>query len=269
MKKGKLIGKGMTAEVYEWGQDKVLKLFFDKRSDDRIKSETEIGYAVHEAGVSSPALFGTIEVDSRKGILFQRIFGKSILRHIEAEPWKLDYFAQQMAVLHFKMHNCSTDRLPSQKEKLVRAITDSHKILGSRLKRILDYIESLSEGTSICHGDLHFENIIVSHNALVAIDWTNANRGNPLGDVARTCLSINSPAMPIGVSNIMTMPYLLGKWLTYFAYLKEYMSLAKVSYENIDAWILPVAAARLREEIPGEKMWLMDTINKHLERFAV
>jgi hypothetical protein len=26
MNKGKLLGKGMTAEVYEWGQDKVVKL---------------------------------------------------------------------------------------------------------------------------------------------------------------------------------------------------------------------------------------------------
>lgn len=26
MQKGSMIGKGMTAEVYEWGQDKVLPL---------------------------------------------------------------------------------------------------------------------------------------------------------------------------------------------------------------------------------------------------
>ncbi|MDF2524185.1 MAG: aminoglycoside phosphotransferase [Clostridiales bacterium] len=266
MKKGKLLGQGMTAEVYEWEKDKVLKLFYKKFSDDRIKYEADIGNIVHEAGVPSPAVFEMIEAEHRKGILFQRIFGKSILRHVEAEPWNSIYYAQQMAQLHFKMHQHSTDMLPSQKEKLILAIKESSKLLGKKEKKILDILEVLPEDSVICHGDLHYENIIVSNNHLVAIDWKNATKGNSLGDVARTLLSINSPTMPIGASNLFIIPYVYGKWVTYWSYLNEYMKLAKVSYENIDAWILPVAAARLREKIPGEEHWLIATINKHLEK---
>lgn len=267
MKTGKMIGKGMTAEVYQWGKDRVLKLFLQGFSDERINYEAEVGCAVHEAGVPSPALYGIVDVDGRKGIIFQRIFGKSILRHVEGAPWKLDYFVQQMAGLHFKMHGHSADRLPSQKERLASAINQSSEILGDKEKRVLTYLKSLPEGTSVCHGDLHFDNIIVSDNGLVAIDWANAYRGNPLGDVARTCLTISSPTMPLGTSNIMIMSYMYGKWLTLWGYLNEYKRLAQIKSEYIDAWILPVAAAKLREKIPGEEKWLMDTIDKHLERF--
>ena len=142
--------------------------------DEWIKHEAKIGYSVHEAGVPSPAVFDMVDVDGRKGLIFQRIFGKTVLRHIETEPWKVYNFAQQMAGLHFKMHKCSAEGLPSQKERFAYTIKRSSEILGDKENRILDYIESLPNGVSICHGDLHFNNIIVSDNKLVAIDWNSA-----------------------------------------------------------------------------------------------
>lgn len=268
MKTGNMIGKGTTAEVYEWGKDRVLKLFLHGFSDVWIKYEVEVGYTVHKAGVPSPAVYGMIDEDSRKGIVFQRIFGKSMLKQLEVEPWMVICFAQQMAGLHFKIHEHSADRLLSQKQRLASAISASSEILGDKEKRIVAYLKSLPEGTSVCHGDLHFDNIIVSDHGLVAIDWTNAYKGNPLGDVARTCMTINSPAMPHGTSNFMTMPYIYGKQFTYWGYVNEYMRLAQVGLEHIDAWILPVAAARLRDKIPGEEKWLMDTIDRHLEQLG-
>jgi uncharacterized protein (TIGR02172 family) len=266
MKKGKLTGKGMTAEVYEWGHDRVLKLYFERFSDDWIRNEAKKGYTVYEAGVPSPAVFEMVEIEGRKGLILQRIFGKSILSHIEVEPWKLYYYAQQTAGLHHRIHKYTADDLPSQKERFSYTIKCSSEILGDKVSRILDYVESLPNGISVCHGDLHFNNIIVSDDKLVAIDWNSAYKGNPLGDVARTCMIINSPAMPPGTSNIMAMLSQYTKGLIYWNYLSEYMRLNKVRFEDIDAWILPVAAAKLKDKNHREKKWLMDIINKRLEK---
>lgn len=254
----------MTSVVFELGRDKALKLFLQGFSDTRIKYEARIGNAVHELGIPSPALYGVVNVGGCKGIVFQRIFGKPVLRHVVAEPWKLDHYARQMAGLHFKIHGHSAAGLPLQKEMLAASIRQSSGILGDKGKRVLEYLKSLPGGTSVCHGDLHFGNIIVSDDGLMAIDWMNACIGNPLGDVARTCLMINSPAMPLGTPYIMIIPYMCGKRLTYQGYLNEYMRLSKVRFEDIDAWILPIAAAKLREKIPGEREWLLDAINKRL-----
>ncbi|HEX2927424.1 MAG TPA: aminoglycoside phosphotransferase, partial [Ruminiclostridium sp.] len=61
MKKGRLLGSGLTAEVYEWGQDKILKLYFKKYSnDDWVNHEAEVGYLVHESGLMSPAVFDKV-----------------------------------------------------------------------------------------------------------------------------------------------------------------------------------------------------------------
>ena len=266
MKKGELIGKGMTAEVYAWGHDKVLKLYFEQFSEDWIKYEAEIGTAVHEAGVSSPTVFDMIDVEGRKGIIFERIFGKSMLKLILAEPWKVYYYAKQLADLQFKVHQCSASSLPSQQERFAVRINSSSKKLGKTQQTILDYMDHLPNGSSVCHGDFHFNNIIVSGKKLVPIDWTNAYQGNPLGDVARTCLMMSSPSKPPGASDIMMMLSRYTIWLVYWTYLNEYMRLANVRFEEIDAWILPTAAAKLRDKIPGEEKWLMDTIHTRIKQ---
>lgn len=268
MQKGAIIGTGRTAEVYEWGQDKVLKLYYDWVPKDWVDSEIEIGYSIYKAGVSSPAIYDIVELEGRNGIAFQRINGKTMLKLIEARPWKGIYFAHHMARLHVEIHSCIADKLPSQKEKLTYAIKDLSKMLGDKEKIIIDYLNSLPSGVSVCHGDFHPDNIIVSNKESVVIDWTNAYSGNPLGDVARTCLMINAPSIPPGISKGKFIMLKVAKRLVYSAYLKEYIKLSRVKYASIDAWILPIAAARLRENIPGEEKWLIDTINKRLESIS-
>ena len=261
-----MIGKGMTAEVYEWGSDKVVKLFFERFSEDWINYEASIGKVIHEAGVPSPAVFDIIELDGRKGIIFQRISGTSILSHLQIEPWNIYNYATQLAALHFRIHRYTAADLPSQEERFAVKINSSSKLLGHKEQRILNYIESLPDGTSVCHGDLHFNNIIVSDHKLVPIDWTSAYRGNPLGDVARTCLMMSSPAKPEGASDLIMLLSQSIRWLTYWTYVNEYIRLAKIRFEDIDAWILPVAAAKLRDKIPGEEKWLMNLISKRINQ---
>jgi uncharacterized protein (TIGR02172 family) len=188
MEKGSLIGKGMTAEVYKWGKDRVLKLFYEDRvlklfyedfSYERVACEARIGKAVNEAGVPSPKIYDIVEIDGRKGIILQRIYGKTLSRLIKEEPWKLCHYAKQMARFQYKIHNYSiSDVLPSQKERFAREMRNSPNILGNKGIRILDYIDSLQDGNSICHGDIHFSNIIISDKGPVAFDWNLGYKGN-------------------------------------------------------------------------------------------
>lgn len=269
MEKGELLGKGMTAEVYKWGQDKVLKLFLDNYNEEWVKCEAEIGKKIHEAGVPSPAVFDIVEIDGRKGILFQRISGKTVVSSLETEPWLFCSFVQRMAEFQYKIHRYSTDGIPSQKERFAYAIMHSSEILGDKVKKILDYVNRLPEGDSICHGDFYLSNIMVSHNQLVAIDWSSSYRGDPSGDVARTCLTINSPALPPGIPDIFASMSTYPKWLTYQTYLNEYLRVSKVKFESIDAWILPVAVVKLHDRIPGEEKWLMKMISDRLKRLEI
>ncbi|ODA40012.1 aminoglycoside phosphotransferase family protein [Desulfosporosinus sp. BG] len=269
MEKGELLGKGMTADVYIWGQDKVLKLYKEGYGEEWIMREAAIGRKIHEAEVPSPAVFDMIEIGGCKGIILQRIFGKSMWAMLVKEPWRFYSFVQQLAGFQHKIHKFSHEGLPSQKEKFSQAIILSSGILGDKAKKIIDFVDKLPEGDSICHGDLHLGNIIVSNDKLVALDWSGAYSGDPLGDVARTCLLINTPAIPPGIPDIVGTVSAFSKWMTCWLYLIEYIGASKANLENLDAWMLPVAAARLRARIPGEEKWLMGIINKRLEQLKL
>lgn len=266
MKKGKLIGKGMTAEVFEWERDKVLKLYFNKFGEEWLKYEAGVGKSIHAAGIPSPAVYEIVSIDERKGIVFQRITGSPLIKHIKTEPWNIIYYAKQLAILQHKIHQFSANDLPSQKERFSVRIKGMTKISEDKQQRILEYIDCLPDGKSVCHGDLHFGNIIISGNRdkLTPIDWTNAYSGNPLGDVARTCLMLSSPGKPLGVTDLAVMLSQYIKWLTYWSYLDEYKRISNAGFEDIDAWILPAAAAKLRDNVPGEDKWLVDIINRKL-----
>lgn len=266
MNKGKLIGKGMTAEVYEWGHDKVLKLYFDHICDDWIKHEDKVGRSVNIAGVPSPEVFDMVDVDGRKGIVFQRISGKSVLKHIETEPWNVYHYTRRIAAMHYDIHKCTAEGLPSQVQRFEYTINRSSGLLGDRVKRIMEYVKSLPDGDRVCHGDLHFNNIIISDDKYMAIDWNGTYRGNPLSDVARTGLIIISPMVPPGTTDIMVKLHEYTKWIIYWTYLGDYIRRSKARFEDIDAWTLPVAAAKLKDKVQGEEKWLMDIIDKRLEQ---
>ncbi len=269
MEKGRFLGNGVTSEVYKWGQDKVLKLFFEKYStDDWVNHEADVGHMVHQAGIDTPAVYDKVEIDGRKGIIYQRIYGKSITEQLMTEPWNLYYYIQRMADLQFNIHAFSSNGLLSQKERFTFMIGCSSYLLGDREARILEYMESLPAGTSICHGDLYFNNIIVSGAKLVPIDWNGAYIGNPLGDVARTYLMINSPTVPAGMPEAFAMFFCYPKYLASCTYLNAYLKLTDAKFEDIDAWMLPVAAARLKDNIPGEREWLLSIINDRLVKLT-
>lgn len=139
----------------------------------------------------------------------------------------------------------------------------------SKAHKIIDYVNKLPDGNSVCHGDFYLGNIIDTGNNLVTIDWSNGYRGDPSSDVAETCLTINSPAVPPGTPDILAVMSKYPKRMTYKLYINEYMRLSGISQESIEAWMMPVAAVRLKDKIPGEEKWLMKIIDKKLERLDI
>ncbi|MFC7557920.1 phosphotransferase [Paenibacillus farraposensis] len=101
MRKGPIIGKGMTAEVYEWGTRQVLKLYYDGYQPERVRYEAEIGRAVKEAGVPAPGVYKMLQEEGRHGLLYERIPRVSMLVLIQSSPYRLLKYAKEMARLHW------------------------------------------------------------------------------------------------------------------------------------------------------------------------
>ncbi|MTI94342.1 MAG: aminoglycoside phosphotransferase [Firmicutes bacterium] len=263
MSRGELIGIGRTAEVYAWGKDKLVKLYFENFPTEAIEREADISRAVWEQGIPSPEVFGIVKVGNRKGLIFEKIPGQSMLSHIEARPWLVMSFGREMARLHCKIHGSSLEELPPQKARITQAIGEAADLLGAQTEKILDHLETLNGQQAVCHGDFHPDNILIRGSNAIAIDWTNAYSGHPASDVARTWIMINSPYLPEGSSTLLGLMSRPLKRLLSRAYLREYVRLAGTAQKVIQQWLIPVAAARLGEKLPGEKEWLLGIIQRH------
>jgi Phosphotransferase enzyme family len=116
---GKPIAQGLTAEVYVWDETRILKLFRDERSPDQVAYEARIARAVHAAGLPVPAVGDIVEVNGRRGLLYERVDGLSMLDSMGQKCWTLSQSARLWAELHADLHARSpVPELPSQRAAL-------------------------------------------------------------------------------------------------------------------------------------------------------
>jgi thiamine kinase-like enzyme len=182
-----------------------------------------------------------------------------MLAMISKSPLHIRRYGRQLALLHHTVHQCSSDKLESLHDKFAGAINASRGRLGDKAGALIASLPPAGAGDRICHGDFHPDNIMISSEALI-IDWAGAYSGDPLSDVARSLLMINSPYMPPEVpALIKLLSRILKKYLAR-VYLSEYLRLSGRPAEEIKGWLPVVAAARLIEKIPGEEGWLLSML---------
>src|SRR3954463_16764254 len=84
----------------EYVEGRVLKLFHGWVPLYRAQREYNVTRAVHAAGLPAPAAYEFVTINDRSGIVFERIEGLSMLRHVQARPWTLFSAVKRLAELH-------------------------------------------------------------------------------------------------------------------------------------------------------------------------
>jgi aminoglycoside phosphotransferase (APT) family kinase protein len=245
---GARIGQGRTAEVFAWGNDRALKLYHAGWPATAAEAEYQKAEAVYKSGAPAPAVHSVMEVDGRHGVVYSRVDGPSLLNHTTARPWTIFHSARLMAEMHARMHACRPSGLPAQRVRLRDKIQASQPLPEPLKQAALEALAQLPDDSVLCHGDYHPDNIVLSTDGPVILDWTEATSGHPLADVARTTLMMRHAAVPSHVPGRHIIE--AGRMLWYQLYLRRYCQLTSVSPKQVEAWLLPVAAARLSEGIP-------------------
>jgi len=256
------IAQGRTAEIYLWDEQHVLKLYRDWCPSDWADYEARVATAIYEAGVPSPALSEIVEVNGRRGLIYQRIQGISMLQDMNARPWLLLKHARSLAELHVQIHQKSIDGLPKYKDRLQYDIRNT-QYLGQDLgNKALAQLDSLPDGQTLCHGDFHPGNIILTPAGPIVIDWMTASAGSPWADVARTSLLLSIG--PKSAGKLVSPIIKIAIRLYYRAYLNRYHTLVPDTKNELKRWIPVIAAARLNEGIVPEREALIEMVKEGL-----
>lgn len=265
------MGQGRTADIFVADDNKVLKLYKKGFPIEAIHEEYGVSRYVHNLGIHVPRPFEMVEREGRLGIIFERVPGTSLLHLMTQRPLRIKRFSRTLAALHHHVHSHSAaDLNRNHKEILAHNIQSAPLLTDAEKSKIIRYLQGLPEDHKLCHGDYHPDNVLVgdeSHSWV--IDWMTGMAGHPLGDLARSVLLLTYGTLPEGT------PKTKGLLINFFRrriknqYIRHYMKLANKDYAEADAWILPVAAARLADGIPdAEKNALLLDIRARLKTIS-
>ena len=265
MTKGQLLARGRTAEVYAWQDNQVLKLFYEWCPEEWRRREVETGRRLAVTSLPTPRLIDQVMVEGRRGILYERAEGPSMLRLLSSRPWLLIRLARRLAELHSDIHAQSGAGFGSLRASLQADIRDSESLPAETRQEVLERLERLPDGTALCHFDFHPDQVLMTGRGPMIIDWMTAFQGPPLADVARTRVLLTfGEALDTG--------WLLRRLINLLrrafrgSYLRRYLELhPEASRAELQAWMLPVAVARLQERLPGEEGPLREFIRGLLQ----
>ncbi len=236
-----LVGQGFCSRVYSWGQGRVLKVFHGRLARERADREYATTRAIHALGFPTPAAFELLEVEGHAAIVFERIQGVSVLGYTQSRPWAIFRAVGMLAKLHARIHSYTAPPgLQSLRERVSAGI-DASDASAEEKQAAQSQLAALPDGTALCHGDFHPDNVLLTPNGPVVIDWSAASRGDPYGDVACTSHLLQTASLPPWSPSYAHLLLQLLRPLLHRSYLNGYLRLTGGTQQQIKAWQLPLA----------------------------
>ncbi|HEX6542479.1 MAG TPA: aminoglycoside phosphotransferase family protein [Ktedonobacterales bacterium] len=254
-----------TAEIFPVSDRVILKLFYPG-SDEEATREAQIARLVQATGVRCPEVLGWMERDGRAGIMYTRLEGRSLARWLGLRrPWRIRAAGHILAQAHAELHTFHAPELPSLRERLRDEIQAATVVPARTRALALRAVRTLPDDDALCHGDLTTDNVLLTPQGPVVIDWSEATHGDPAADVARSLIHLavahkyylSPPRRPLAQRT--------HAWLA-AAYSRHYQRLRPDSAGRIRYWLLPVAVARLGRGAPISQQFLLTLIARLAER---
>ena len=168
--------RGRSAEVFQAGDGKVLKLFFDDYPREYAEKEYKNTKIVSELGCISMKVYEKVEKDGRFGFVMDFIDGVSQNDMPSKNPAYIFKAGKDLAKCHVAVQAKHTRELEDIRmfcsdlldDNVMDFLTDDEK------QRARKYIISLPDDDSVLHLDV----LVDKEGNCSVIDWMTAARGN-------------------------------------------------------------------------------------------
>jgi aminoglycoside phosphotransferase (APT) family kinase protein len=179
-------------------------------------------------GVPVPEVFDVSGPD----IVMERVVGPTMLEFAARRPWTVRAQARLLAGIHVLVHRVPASGLPLP-------------CLGT---------STPADSDVLLHEDLHPQNVILTQNGPVLIDWEGAARGPAIADVAMTWVIIRFSSIPgegleaavvRGVQGIFTRSFVRAA-----GPIDDEWRLTAIRHRLADPHLLPSEVARLNRLVP-------------------
>lgn len=231
---GKLVGEGKVAEVFEYGEGRVLKLYRAGQPGSDARREAAVLDVLESAGIAAPRALDVAQFDGRWGVVMSYIAGRPFAGPMLEDPASAAPYFAAMARLQVGIHATPGEALAPLKVRLARKIQASGLADPVR-RRLRDLLSAMPDGDRVLHGDFHPYNILGDLESAVVVDWLDATSGPPAADICRSWLLMQTVSRDLAE-----------------AYVAAYLAISPVPRDAVFRWLPLLAAARLAENVPEE-----------------
>jgi aminoglycoside phosphotransferase (APT) family kinase protein len=242
------IAEGREAEIFEWDEGRVLRLFRSARSAVALEHETAAMRAVRAVVPLVPEVYDIVEVDGRAGIIMERVEGPDLITLLGSKPWRVFGAGSVLGATHAQINAIQAPATIEPLKERLRRIANRPAVPEQSRLRLLQAIDGLPDGDRLCHGDFHPGNILMSERGPVVIDWPNVTAGDAVADFARTDLLLRVGEPPPGTPSLVKYMQGLGRRIIRSSYRRAYLRERPTDSAIEDRWRTVRAADRLIAE---------------------
>ena len=258
------IASGASAELFDIGEGLVIKLFRDSVSEEMIAREAAASVHAGACGVPTAAAIGRRTWDGRRGIVYPRLEGGTVMDWIRRNPMRAGWALDQMGDIHAAMHGASEGRTgggPLRSLKQVLATDIAYGPAPDALQRAaIVYLDMLPEGDALNHGDFHLGNVMMTPQGMMVIDWSKAAAGHPAADAVRSEMLMRFGIGPTDWVTNLWRDWAAGRLR------KSYLESNDVTAREMERWRPVVALAWLRARDARRTLDFMRYLDRALER---
>lgn len=258
-----LIARGGQADIYDYGNGKVIRVPRRPQDYDRIRYEYMVYLSLSGSNVAAPRVYELVEVNGAPSIIMERILGTSMMDQIKKRPQLIRRKAIDLANMHLGLLKIEAEvSMTNSKDQAKYCIGQSRSLTEDTKQVLIDSLGHLPAGNFLCHGDFHPGNILHRDGRDYIIDWSGATKGDIAYDIAHTYILLRVVPRAPGVSLLMHgIQKLLGKAMASI-YLKTIMKAIPMDPGRLSRWVLIKAAERTYYGLPSEMKRLHTFINK-------
>lgn len=190
---GAKLASGAGADVFAWGEGRVVKLFKPGTAEEVVQYEAWVTATAFAAGAPAPEMLGLVDVEGRPGIVFPRYDGPTLASLMLGGQLSWRDGGAIMAGLCHRLHVGAyrTGLLTFRAwVGLCLSRLRAAGVAADVLRKAQSVAGSLPDSGPLCHGDLHASNIIMTADGPRLVDWISALNADPMLDVARCHLAL-------------------------------------------------------------------------------
>lgn len=241
------VGVGNTAEVFDYAEGKVVKLYFPYYPKECIDLEFKNSQLMNHFPLPLPKSYELIKEDGRYGIVYDKVAGVP-LTEVLLKTLDLEKYLTIFASLHKRILAEKAPSAISIRELLIGNIKKAAELSDRAKETLLSLFSHLPEEDNLCHGDYHLGNVLIDGDHYTLIDFYNIAKGHPYFDIARTVYLTELTPAPEDAADKEEMMR-LKKMVT-----DIYLQKMGIEREALNDYLLVTVAARFAELRPEQEL---------------